>query len=132
MNINLHGSAAPDPARGGSNPGVRYTPNDMKRGILLAVIGRPSLAAGASAASWWRSRPRQVIDAYHIWYHRKGEETYNNTQWLGVEVQKSPLDMWMMQEILQPVKPDVLVEAGAYLGGSAYHFASLFELMGHG
>lgn len=40
--------------------------------------------------------------------------------------------MWVMQEILHEVKPDVLVEAGTYLGGSAYYFASIFNLMGHG
>jgi len=105
---------------------------EMKRGLLFTVVVLVCLAAGAFAESWWRTRPRQVIDAYHVWYHRKGEETYNNTQWMGVEVQKSPLDMWVMQEILHEVKPDVLVEAGTYMGGSAFYFASLFDLMGHG
>jgi len=104
----------------------------MKSARLLAAAVAVSLSAGAFAASWWRSQPRKIIDSYHIWYHRHGEETYNNTQWMGVEVQKSPLDMWVMQEILNEVKPDVLVEAGTYRGGSAYYFASLFDLMNHG
>ena len=104
----------------------------MQKGIAVLLLAVASLAAGAFAASWWRTRPRQVIDAYHVWYHRKGEETYNNTQWLGGEVQKCPLDLWVMQEILHEIKPDVVVEAGTYMGGSAYYFASLFDLTGHG
>ena len=53
---------------------------EMKRGLLFTVVVLVCLAAGAFAESWWRTRPRQVIDAYHVWCHRKGEETYNNTQ----------------------------------------------------
>jgi cephalosporin hydroxylase len=101
-------------------------------GLWLAVAVLASLTLGALAASWWRTRPRQVINAYHVWYHKKGEETYNNTRWLGAELQKSPLDLWVMQEILYEIKPDVLVEAGTYLGGSAYYFASVFDLLGNG
>ena len=104
----------------------------MKRRLLAGLLVFASVAAGALAASWWRLRPRQVVNAYHIWFHRSGERTYNNTNWLGVEVQKCPLDLWVMQEILTEVKPDVLVECGTYLGGSAYYFASLFDLMNRG
>ena len=104
----------------------------MPKRILVVVFVAAAFAAGAFTASWWRTRPRQVIDAYHVWYHRHGEETYNNTQWLGIEVQKCPLDLWVMQEIVHEIQPDVLVEAGTYMGGSAYYFASLFELMNHG
>src|SRR5215208_3893707 len=99
------------------------------RAAIAALAG---LAAGAWAASWWHRQPRHVIDAYHRWYHDHGDTTYNNTRWLGTLTQKSPLDLWVFQEIISEVKPDVLVEAGTYKGGSAYYFASLFDLMGHG
>jgi cephalosporin hydroxylase len=99
------------------------------RSGLIVLI---SLAAGAGAAHWWHRQPRRMIDSYHVWYHKHGETTYNNTRWLGALVQKSPLDLWVFQEILNEVRPDVLVEAGTFKGGSAYYFASLFDLMGRG
>lgn len=100
--------------------------------LLLIVTAIPCLTAGFYAASWWRGRPQQVIDAYHRWYHKNGTTTYNDTRFLNVLVQKSPLDLWVMQEIIAEVKPDVFVEMGTFKGGSAYYFASLFELMGRG
>lgn len=72
------------------------------------------------------------MDAYHIWYTKNDRSTYNNTRWLGIETQQCPLDMWVYQEMLTEVKPDVMIEAGTYLGGSAYFFASIFDLLKHG
>lgn len=80
----------------------------------------------------WRSRPQRIIDAYHVWYTKNDRSTYNNTRWLGVETQQCPLDMWVYQEMLSELKPDVLIEAGTYQGGSAYFFASMFDLLRHG
>jgi cephalosporin hydroxylase len=98
----------------------------------IALTALLSIAAGAGIATWWHRQPRRVIDSYHKWYHDHGATTYNDTRWLGVLVQKSPLDLWVFQEILNEVRPDVLVEAGTYKGGSSYYFASLFDLMGRG
>ncbi|MCP5115244.1 MAG: cephalosporin hydroxylase [bacterium] len=58
--------------------------------------------------------------------------TFNNTFWRGVAVQKTPLDLWVFQEIIEETKPDVIVETGTFRGGSSYFYASLFDLMGHG
>lgn len=52
--------------------------------------------------------------------------------WLGRYVAKSPLDLWVYQEILFETRPDVLVECGTSSGGSAYFFARVFDLLGGG
>jgi len=52
--------------------------------------------------------------------------------WLGKEISKLPLDSWIYQEILWELKPDVLVECGTDKGGSAFFFASIFDLLGKG
>ena len=100
--------------------------------LLVCAIVLASLAAGAAGMSAWRKRPQQVLDAYHIWYNKNDHSTYNNTHWLGFETQQCPLDMWVYQEMLAEVKPDVMIEAGTYMGGSAYFFASIFDLLKHG
>ncbi|MFQ5473788.1 MAG: CmcI family methyltransferase, partial [Dehalococcoidia bacterium] len=44
---------------------------------------------------------------------------WQNMYWLGIPVLKSPEDMWMMQQIIAEVRPDYIVEAGTWNGGSA-------------
>lgn len=100
--------------------------------IVAVLVAVAALTAGAALASLWLSRPAEVTAAFHRLYHANGERTYNNTHWLGVPVQKCPLDLWVFQEILFETKPDVVVETGTYKGGSAYFFASMFDLLGQG
>jgi cephalosporin hydroxylase len=78
-----------------------------------------------------RTRPDET-KAYHVWTYADMETGWKNTNWLGVSVLKLPLDLWIYQEIIYETKPDVLIEAGTYKGGSAYFFASIFDLMKHG
>ena len=78
------------------------------------------------------SHPKDVVDAYHQWYYDHFETTWRNTTWLGTEAEKYPPDMWVYQEIMYETKPDVLIEAGTFKGGSALYFASIFDLMKHG
>lgn len=51
---------------------------------------------------------------------------------MGALVQKYPNDLVTYQELVWESKPDVLIEMGTLRGGSAYYFASLFDLMGRG
>lgn len=52
--------------------------------------------------------------------------------WLNYGLQKNPLDLWIMQEIIYMVKPDVVIECGTGRGGSAFFFASILQLIGKG
>lgn len=100
--------------------------------LICALAGALGLAAGFWIASYRSARPARVTAAFHRLYHKQGKSTYQSTYWLGVHAQKCPLDMWSFQEILYETKPDVLVEMGTYKGGSAYFFASIFDLLKHG
>ena len=42
------------------------------------------------------------------------------TYWLGKQVAKCPLDLWIYQEIIFETKPQVLIETGTSGGGSAF------------
>jgi cephalosporin hydroxylase len=68
----------------------------------------------------------------NIVYYENGARTWYNTKWLGVPLEKYPTDLFAYQEIIFETKPDVIIEAGTYKGGSAYYFASLFDLLGKG
>jgi cephalosporin hydroxylase len=43
-----------------------------------------------------------------------------------------PLDLWVFQEIIYATKPDLIVEAGTYKGGSALYMATLLDAINHG
>ena len=89
-------------------------------GVLL-TLGMPTIHANVH---------RSIVNHFHRLYYHHG--TYNNTAWLGVPVQKCPLDLWIFQEIVHEVRPDVIVEAGTYKGGSAFFLASILDAVGHG
>ena len=59
-------------------------------------------------------------------------ETRADTRWLGVRTDKCPLDLWIYQEMLHELRPDLVIETGTAFGGSALYFASLLDLLGHG
>ncbi len=75
---------------------------------------------------------RQVVKHFHRLYYNSSATTWQDTHWLGIRVLKCPLDLWIYQEILHEVRPDVIVEAGTRHGGSAFYLASICDLLGHG
>ncbi|MGH3941017.1 MAG: CmcI family methyltransferase [Pseudonocardiaceae bacterium] len=78
------------------------------------------------------SAHQDVVDAFHRLYYGLQEQTRENNSWLGVKVWKCPLDLWVYQELLYRVRPDLVIETGTYKGGSAYFMAGIFDLMDHG
>jgi cephalosporin hydroxylase len=75
---------------------------------------------------------RSVDDDFLVAYYEDEHRTWRNTYWLGVQTAKCPADMWVYQEIIQETQPDLVIEAGTHMGGSALFFASMFDLLGRG
>jgi cephalosporin hydroxylase len=63
----------------------------------------------------------------HEWADAVQQSTF-----LGVKTLKNPVDAWIYQEIIVETKPDIIIETGSFLGGSALYLASICELIGHG
>ncbi|MEW9672174.1 CmcI family methyltransferase [Ammoniphilus sp. 3BR4] len=55
-----------------------------------------------------------------------------DTKWLGVPILNFPLDLFLFQEMIVEIKPDLIVECGTYNGGSALFFASILDLINKG
>jgi cephalosporin hydroxylase len=76
----------------------------------------------------------QVIRQFHKLYfdsHAVGK-AWISSSWMGVPLRKCPTDLMTYQQIIYEVGPDVIVETGTLLGGSAYYLASLCDLLGKG
>lgn len=71
-----------------------------------------------------------IVDKFHWLYY--DSEVWKKTYWLGIECVKCPLDLWVYQEIISDLKPDIIIETGTYKGGSALFLASICDLVGKG
>lgn len=77
---------------------------------------------------------KNIVDQFHKLYyelHHFGE-TWHNTFWLGIPTKKCPLDLWIYQEMIYELKPDVIIETGTANGGSALFLASLCDIINNG
>ena len=79
-----------------------------------------------------RRMRKAVIEEFNRIYYNSTVWGNGSTQWLGTTILKCPTDLWIYQEILYELKPDVVIETGTFNGGSALFFASLFDLIGKG
>ncbi len=73
-----------------------------------------------------------IPDQFHSLYYSSPERTWKNTRWLGHRTMKCPLDLWIYQEILHDLKPDVVIETGVNEGGGAAFLVSIMDSIGKG
>jgi cephalosporin hydroxylase len=76
-----------------------------------------------------------VIDRFHQIYYNDGPErgeTWRRTTWLGTTIWKCPLDLWLYQEIIHRIRPDLIIETGTAFGGSAHYLGTLCDVVGNG
>lgn len=69
-----------------------------------------------------------IWDNYHKWYYVS--EIWRTTKWRGVPCLKSVSDMWNYQEIINDIKPSLIIEFGANNGGATLFFHDLLVNMG--
>ena len=55
---------------------------------------------------------------------------WENTWFQNVKIEKNPLDLWMMQQIVYEIQPDFVIETGTWRGGSALYWAHTLNGMG--
>ncbi len=79
-----------------------------------------------------KSSSELIVDEFHKLYYSQKAQTWGKTLWLGIPTQKCPLDLWIYQEIIYELKPDLIVECGTADGGSALYLASLCDLINCG
>jgi cephalosporin hydroxylase len=80
------------------------------------------------AAERRRAEVRQAVRQFHTYYYPRFRQTY----WFGVRTWKCPLDLWIYQEILFETRPDLVIETGTNMGGSAHFFACVLDQLGDG
>lgn len=69
---------------------------------------------------------------FHSLYYSSPGRTWKNTRWMGYRTMKCPLDLWVYQEILYGLKPDIVIETGTNEGGGAIFLATIMDAIGKG
>jgi cephalosporin hydroxylase len=59
-------------------------------------------------------------------------DNMRTVRWLGEPIWQTPSDAWLLQEMVSETRPDLIVETGTYMGGSAFFFATLCDQLGAG
>lgn len=73
----------------------------------------------------------KTVEDFHRLYHSNGSRTWSgNTKWLGNNILKCPLDLWVYQEIIYNTKPDIIIECGTGDGGCSLFLAHISDLIG--
>ena len=76
-----------------------------------------------------------IINAFHQLYYEglPGQgHIFSRTSWMNVPCLKCPLDLWVYQEIIAELRPDLIIETGTYAGGSALFMAHVMDIVGKG
>ncbi len=82
--------------------------------------------------TYGRLLKKYVANAFHKLYWGNSSQTWYNTFWLGFPVEKCPLDLWVYQEIIFKLKPDVIIECGTGNGGGALFMAHILDILNSG
>jgi cephalosporin hydroxylase len=51
---------------------------------------------------------------------------------MGYPVLKTPADLWIYQEILNEVRPDIVIETGTFASGATLYLAHMMDILGKG
>jgi cephalosporin hydroxylase len=79
-----------------------------------------------------------IIREFHRLYYERGLHAnygrglHAGTRYHGIEAHKCPLDLWIFQEILCDVRPQLVIELGTYLGGTTLFLAHQLDALGGG
>jgi cephalosporin hydroxylase len=74
----------------------------------------------------------KTVNPLFFWELIEKTNNFSGITWLGQPIWQNVLDLWTIQETIYQIKPQLLVESGTNRGGSAFFYAQLFDLMGHG
>jgi len=100
------------------------------RNEAISLRGSKSLQSNPLKKDMLLNRRRREVDLFLKTYY--DSSVWTRTYYLGYSVLKCPLDLWIYQEIIYQIQPDLIVETGTYNGGSALYMAHVCDIIGTG
>lgn len=77
---------------------------------------------------------KNIVEQFQKLYYdsRLFGKGWSNIFWFGIPITKCPLDLWIYQEIIFELKPDIIIECGTSNAGSALFLACICDLINNG
>jgi len=91
-----------------------------------------SLSQAALVETFTNIAGQETTNLFHKLFYYSYERTWRNTTWMNTQIFKCPFDLWVYQEIICEIMPDLIIETGTATGGSALYLAHICELIGKG
>lgn len=76
-----------------------------------------------------KARWAKLIRDFNALFHSMGIQTWSLMRYRGISILKPPTDMWTYQELINEIKPDLIIETGSYCGGSALFLRDILNLI---
>lgn len=76
-----------------------------------------------------------VIEEFHRHYYNgfaDERQVWMRSYWMNVPCIQCPLDLWIYQEIISELRPDLVLETGTLLGGTTLFLAHMLDILDHG
>jgi cephalosporin hydroxylase len=102
-------------------------PEETVRAVLESNRQMQSPGKAALIDPVLTSQLGDAANQYHLWYYNTG--VWQDIRFLGNRIYKSVADLWSYQEILFNLKPRLVVEFGAHLGGSTLFFSWILRMI---
>jgi cephalosporin hydroxylase len=94
----------------------------MVSGEALAEVACASKYSEEDKLRWGN-----IIRDFNNLYWQAHVQTWGNTKWRGVQVWKPATDLWIYQELITEIKPDLIIETGTAFGGSALYMRDILD-----
>ncbi|MGH0033393.1 MAG: CmcI family methyltransferase [Myxococcota bacterium] len=101
----------------------------MKSAATIVLLILVLILAGLNVHQWRTAAftPDPAIAARFLTVWANQPDTWFKNRFMGIPTWQNPMDVWETLEILWQVKPDVVLEAGTFKGGSALLWAMFLE-----
>ncbi|MDR3715407.1 MAG: CmcI family methyltransferase [Puia sp.] len=84
----------------------------------------------SAVREFYKTKYGQTLKNWLIYHHK--DIVFDKMFWMGVRILKNPMDLWIYQELIYFIKPDIIVEIGSANGGSTMFIANLLDIIGKG
>jgi cephalosporin hydroxylase len=71
-----------------------------------------------------------AVQSFHDLFY--DSNVWRSTYWHDTPVLKCPLDLWIYQELIRKLCPDLIVECGTWAGGATLFMSHMLDLVGNG
>ncbi len=102
------------------------TYTDKEADVIAALV------EGAMYTDEERKDYARIIHEFNWLYYKLFNQTWCSTSWKEINVLKPPTDLWVYQEIISRLKPDLIIETGTMRGGSAVYLSDVLNLVNPG